>query len=89
MAATAVPAVTDNALEFFDVKRGCYINLLPLERAQFVPRAGDLVDLPGRGEGAHRYRVTSVRHVLVGDPNDDPPVGFARLRKIVIEVEAV
>ncbi len=88
-AAAAAPSVTDNALEFFDVARGRYINLLPLERAQFVPRTGDLVDLPGRGEGARRYRVTAVRHVLIGDPNDDPPFGFARLQKIVIEIEPI
>jgi hypothetical protein len=25
----------------------------------------------------------------MADPNDDPPCGFARLRKIVIEVEPV
>ena len=88
-AVAAIPAVTDDALEFVDTARGRYINVLPLERAQFMPRPGDLVDLPGRGEGAHRYRVTAVRHVLIGDPNDDPPFGFARLQKIVVEVEPI
>ncbi len=88
-AVTATPTVTDHCLEFLDAARGRYINILPLDRAQFVPRAGDLVDLPGRGEGARRYRVTAVRHVFIGDPNDDPPFGFARLLKIVIEVEPV
>ena len=89
MAAIAVPAVTDNAVEFLDAARGRFINVLPLDRAQFVPRTGDFVDLPGRGEGARRYRVSAVRHVLIGDPNDDPPFGFARLLKIVVEVEPV
>jgi hypothetical protein len=65
-------SVSHGCLEFVDADRPLGINLVPLEEVTAIPRAGDIVSLPGetRGQenrGAGNYRVLSVMFSYLED----------------------
>lgn len=88
-------AVSHGCLEFADADRRVGINLVPLKEVTAIPRAGDLVLLPGetRGmenRGAGLYRVLSVEFTYLEDYQGevDQPCG-ALPAKIIANVRKI
>jgi hypothetical protein len=85
-------SVSHGCLEFADVDRRLGINLVPLEEITAIPRAGDIVLLPGetrdhenRGGGA--YRVQSVEFSYLEDYYGEVDQPCAALpSKIIVNV---
>jgi hypothetical protein len=85
-------SVSHGCLEFADADRRLAINLVPLEEVTAIPRAGDIVLLPGetRGQenrGAGNYRVLSVEFIYLEDFEEEVDQPCAALpSKIVVNV---
>jgi hypothetical protein len=78
-----------NCLEFVDATGAC-INLVPLETLHSLPKAGDVVMLPGDGiHGVNptgAYRVESIEHIYTRAEYEGCRPQEARLTKAVAQV---
>jgi hypothetical protein len=83
-----------NCLEFV-VADGHCINLIPLETLHTLPKAGDIVLLPGRGSSTNgtfapaAYRVERIEHIYTPPEIKGPKPGEARLTKAVALVSSL
>jgi len=83
---------SENCLEFI-LESGDSINLVPLETLHTLPRAGEVVLLPGSGshdrdEPQHAaYRVTRIEYIYTRVENRHAQHGQARLVKAVAHVD--
>jgi len=79
-----------NCLEFIQDDGG-FVNLVPLETLHTLPKAGDIVLLPGHsGSGGPlyaAYRVLRVEHIYARVESKAAAPGQARLAKSVAHVE--
>ncbi len=79
----------------FDAGDGTCINLVPLETLHSLPRAGDVILLPGHGSGvdgeflAGAYLVESVEHFYTRAENKGHRPEEARLTKAVAQVTSL
>lgn len=92
MASAAVgKSISEDCLEFYDDAGRIGVNLVPFEKAAFIPRAGEIVYLPGQGPGYGdgTYRVTGVAYIFSPDVESDMPeeLGPGVLKKITLRVE--
>lgn len=83
-----------NCLEFVSGDGSC-INLIPLETLHSMPRAGDVVMLPGHGVGGHgeflpsAYLVETVEHIYTWIETKGGRPHEARLTKAVALVTSL
>jgi hypothetical protein len=83
-----------NCLEFV-VDDGTCINLVPLETLHSLPKPGDIVLLPGDGEGEGdclapgAYRIERIEHIYTRPDGKAKRPREARLTKAVAQVSAL
>jgi hypothetical protein len=83
-----------NCLEFIAGDGTC-INLVPLETLHSLPKAGDVIFLPGHGIGAEgefppgAYLVEAVEHIYTREDGNGTRPQEARLTKAVAQVTSV
>ena len=84
-------SISEDCIEFFDDAGKVGINLVPPEKAAFIPRIGEIVYLPGQGSGCGdgTYQVTGVAYIFSPDGESDMPeeLGPGVLKKITLRVE--
>lgn len=54
--AEELKVVGEDCLNFYDVTKGRGINLVPFKNVTAIPRAGDIVSLPGETNEKRKYR---------------------------------
>ncbi len=70
----AVRGITEGRLEFIDSQRNTVVALSPIERIEFLPRAGDFVSLPkvnGVNGESGTYKVEKVTFILAESPVEE------------------
>jgi hypothetical protein len=88
------PLMSANCLEFVAGDGAC-INLVPLETLHSLPRAGDVVLLPGHGVGAGgefvpaAYLVKAIEYIYTGADHKGSRPQEARLTKAVATVASL
>jgi len=84
-------SISEDSLEFYDDAGRIAVNLVPFEKASFIPRVGEIVYLPGQGPkyGAGTYRVTKVEYLFFPDSASELPSDFGPsvLKKVTLRVE--
>lgn len=79
-------SVCQDCLEFHDARRGMCVGLIPLNKVDFLPRAGEQLHLPGEdGKGLVTYKIDAIRYLYTNAP-DDQEQGDVALLKITAEV---
>jgi hypothetical protein len=92
-------AVSHGCLEFYDANRKVGVNLVPLEEISAIPRAGDIVLLPGmtdradhwKNYGGGNYKVLSVEfsYLEAQDEVDQPcPALPSKIIAVVSKIES-
>ena len=57
-----------------DIGNGILVNVVPFSKMQFLPRVGDIVDLPGEGGVGHgTFDVVGVYHSFTEDTEGNEP----------------
>jgi hypothetical protein len=89
-------SIGEGCLEFYDAAAKVSVNVVPFEKAAFIPRVGENVYLTGTGDGgtkggAGTYSVTKVLYLFSPDDESEMPEEFGpgKLLKVTLYVKKV
>ncbi len=85
--AEEMKGITEDCLVFYDHQRKVSVNVIQLDKADFLPRVGEQVYLPGiDGNGQGTYKIDAIRHCYAETSDDDLQRGDVELLNITADV---
>jgi hypothetical protein len=87
--AEQMKGVTEDCLVFYDTRHKVGVNVIPLDKIDFLPRVGEELYLPGMdGKGQGTYKIDAIRHCYTSAP-DELQRGDVALLNITADVTKV